>query len=502
MPIIEKLNISNKYRHHGRDSYWDGKRHKIALSLFGPFVILQLLFLGLMSYMYGTAYRSSERVHHMKVLAIDYDNGIIGQSLHAAYQQLESPEMLGFEWRSPEEFQEIDDLKEHVRSGKYWAGIYAFQGASQRLEAAVADNTTAQTYDPTQALGYVYNEARYPTAALSDVLANLEEVVAATRIAYNHINGTQAITSIPGDNTASIAAVLNPISATPYNIMPLGAGGKVFYNSVGQVFTILLQFFFLMAFNSITSSWQLHSRLQVWQNARLRAGFSLLYTLVGSLCVAAVIYAFRESTRWSGGQFVCLWMAFWLEMHVLFLVVEVMTTFLQMPWLPMLLVTFIILNVASCVMPFDLSPGFYRWGYALPCHEMYQLEINIMSGGANEHLAIALPVLFAWWVVFLPLAVFALYWRCSRAAAADEEIRAAIEEDRKILKQRSNDVESSAGEGNQVTDEEVERKREELLQAAARNEGDAARGMYGLGFQAPGPLAPDVSRAERGEARP
>ncbi|KAF2717847.1 hypothetical protein K431DRAFT_315419 [Polychaeton citri CBS 116435] len=237
-----------------------------------------------MSYIYGAAYKSSERVHHLNVLAVDYDDGgIVSQSLHAACQGLESPEMLKLHWHSPN--LTVGDLKQQVRSGRYWAGNYVFEGASQRLQAAIVDSVTAQTYNATSALGYIYNEARYTTIAGADVVANLQTIVAATRISYNHINGTQAISSIPHGNTASMAAVLDPIAATVHNIKPLKSGGKVFYNTVRQanfiyyskmrttyhdvsdttvqVFTILLQFFFAMAFSKIIAVWQLPSRLRV-----------------------------------------------------------------------------------------------------------------------------------------------------------------------------------------------------------------------------------------------
>lgn len=463
------------FRQAPRTAYWKGKRHKVFVSIVAPFLVVQCLFLGLQAYIYGSAYGSPSKVHNLRTLAVDFDQGIVGRSLRAAYEDLEGVGMLGVEWSTPSAYPNPSAIYQKVYDGAFWAGIYISYEASDRLNAAIVSNDTARSYNASKAIGVIYNQARYPDFADAYVSANLQALVLASRLAYNRLNGTEAIAGIPSQNTASLAAVLNPIEATVENVKPLGNGARVFYNTVGQVFTILLQFFFLMAFNTLLADWHLDSRLPIKHHVGLRIIVSTAYTFVGSLAVAANIYAFRGDTEFSGGQLVLLWMAFWLEMHVLFLVLEIATTFLQMPFLPLFVVTFIIVNVTSSVLPFELSPGFYKWGYALPCHEIYQIEITIMSGGANDSLDVALPVLFAWWIFCLPLAFVALYWRCNRASQADKEVQEAMQ----------------AYTEEQGTAEHAHRQSvgAELLRLATRNAQEAANGTYGLGFPAPGPFS-------------
>lgn len=101
-----------------------------------------------------------------------------------------------------------------------------------------------------------------------------------------------------------------------------------------------------------------------------------------------------------------------------------------MKFLPFFVLTWVILNVTSTIWPFELAPGFYRWGYALPAHEVWQVLIQIWSGGAVDRLYQALPILFTWEIVFLPLAVMALNHRC---AVAEREHRAMEEERRQLI---------------------------------------------------------------------
>jgi len=50
------------------------------------FVMLQILFIGVMAYLYGSIWKSSMRYHRFKILYLDFDGGVVGQALTQAYQ--------------------------------------------------------------------------------------------------------------------------------------------------------------------------------------------------------------------------------------------------------------------------------------------------------------------------------------------------------------------------------------------------------------------------------
>ncbi|EFX06623.1 nitrosoguanidine resistance protein [Grosmannia clavigera kw1407] len=86
----------------------------------------------------------------------------------------------------------------------------------------------------------------------------------------------------------------------------------------------------------------------------------------------------------------------------------------------MALISWIVLNVTSILLPFELAPAFYRVGYIFPAHEVYQALLHIWSHGCNPQLHIALPVLFAWEIAAFVGSIFGVYRRSHYATLADE----------------------------------------------------------------------------------
>jgi hypothetical protein len=133
--------------------------------------------------------------------------------------------------------------------------------------------------------------------------------------------------------------------------------------------------------------------------------------------------------------------------------IDVATGFIPMKFLPFFVLTWVILNVTSTIWPFELAPSFYRWGYALPAHEVWQVLIQIWSGGAVDRLYQALPILFTWEIVFLPLAVVALNFRCK---VAEREHRAAEEERRQLILKAEKGRVDEGDDASSPVDEKVQ----------------------------------------------
>jgi hypothetical protein len=75
----------------------------------------------------------------------------------------------------------------------------------------------------------------------------------------------------------------------------------------------------------------------------------------------------------------------------------------------MALITWIVLNVTSILLPFELSPAFFQVGYIFPAHSVFQVLMDIWSGGCNRQLNYALPVLFSWEILSLALSSIGVY---------------------------------------------------------------------------------------------
>ncbi|CAI7578908.1 unnamed protein product [Penicillium palitans] len=382
---------------------WKEIRPQFLPAVITMFLLLQVLFLANMCYLYATQFRSTTRYHNFNLLYVDYDGGIIGKSVTDAYHQLRGD---GFPTLLPEslvEYPQPEDIRDAVCRGDYWGAIYTTGRGSAGLASALEDGSR-----PPISLTYIWNGVRYPVFSQAAVYSNILKLIETTRSTYYANNGSSVAASADLSNEATLKAFLDPIHAEEINIKGTEQGTRVFYNTVSMVMPILQQFFFMLALNGISSHFDAFTKLSWKANGLIRIITSILYTLTGSLLMTGYIWAFRESWEQQGSRFVLTWITMWLLMHINFLFFDITTAFIPIQFMPFIVLTWVILNVASTISPFELNPGFFRWGYALPSHEAYQVLIQIWSGGCNNRLYRALPIMFSWWVVGVPIAVTAV----------------------------------------------------------------------------------------------
>ncbi|KAJ9649229.1 hypothetical protein H2201_004237 [Coniosporium apollinis] len=401
-------------------SVWNGQRKGFIIAVTSSFLLLQLLFLVDLCYLYGSLYKSNSRTHALNILAVDYDGGIIGQSMLGAYDFLRGPIFPTLEVHTTAQYPSVNSIRTAVCHGDYWAAIYALPGASTRLSAALQGGDAARAYNSSETIQYLWNEARYTTTAESLIKANMETLIAASRVVYSHINGTRALQSMNTSDETAVNILMNPIVASNINIKPTTHGTRVLYNTVSVALSIVQQFFFVMAINGVSSELNLFSKLPPRTNGLIRMGLATVYTFVGSLCWMGYVWAFKEGWEVNGAQFVLSWMAGWLFMYINFLVLDIGAVFIPMHFMPFFVLTWIITNVTSSLGLFETSPGFYRWGYALPAHAVYQVFVQIWSGGCNNQLYRALPILLAWLLATQVGIILATNRRCRIARAVEQ----------------------------------------------------------------------------------
>ena len=392
---------------------WKGMQGRFLLALGSTFLFLEILFLGDISYLYGTEYHQAQRYHALDVLYVDYDQGVVGQSVVGAYGAVKAASFPTVHQQSIEKYPDVGDVREAVCSGDYWGAIYSLPDASSKLASALdKGESTPNT------LAYVWNEARYPVIARSAIYSNLQILVQTTRSMYYKNNASAVLQSANLTNPTTTNTFLDPIKAAEINIQPTTQGARTFYNTVAIILSIIMQFFFMMALNGISSHFDVFTKLSFLANDAIRLCCSVSYTFVTSLSWSGALWAFRENWDVNRNQFAMMWMIMWLFMHINFLFFDILTTFIPPAYLPLGVLTWVIINVSSVVAPFELSPGFYRWGYAVPAHEVFQVITQIWGGGCNNQLYRALPILFVWWVVGIVVVIFSLRYRCNTALKA------------------------------------------------------------------------------------
>ncbi|KAM5349206.1 hypothetical protein ACJ41O_009029 [Fusarium nematophilum] len=399
-------------------------------------LMLQLLVLANMLYLYGTSFNQSSRSKFLKILVVDFDHGDIGAAVLDASRSLQDDYFPAIDVGSASEYLDSQDIRQSVCSADYWAAVFTNSGASDDLHR-VLDDDGNDTYDPSSAITYIYNQARYPVIADSILISSINSIVAASRSVYQEsANGTAALASLNASNSAARAAYLNPIGAAPDLIMPTHQVSRVFYNTVNFVIPPLAQFFFILALNGIGLQMGFLASATLKEVWLFRFLAGKLYSFVSGLVSVGYIWAFREDWNIGAAAFFKTWMLFWFLMDINWQVMETfIASYVPISYTPFFVFTWIITNVASAVFPYEVVPGFYRIGYALPSREAYSILVQIWSGCANE-LHIALPVLFAWWLVGHVTAFFSVRKRClegmqtvpesgSRSGYGSEDLTAA-----------------------------------------------------------------------------
>ncbi|KAI1622181.1 hypothetical protein EDD37DRAFT_509742 [Exophiala viscosa] len=396
--------------------FWRENRKSFLRKIAFIALALQLLFVSNFSYLYGSLWGSNNRAHALKVLSVDLDGGVISQSVKEAYDHLRGPGFPSLLEPAEGIVQSVSEAAEAVRDGTYWAAFVVHANASARLDQALKGGAAAKAYQASEATTYIWNEVRYPPFSDEMFESNFQLLAQTARQTYFRNHGQTALRQLDATDEAAVQVLLNPIGATGRNIMPTDNPTRLLYNTASTVMPILQEFFFLLILNGLSDEMQINSKVPIRITSLFRVAFAVTYTFISSLGMMGYIWAFRESWSVDARQFVLSWMVLWFLHQIHFLVIDTVSAFLPIPALPFFLLTWIILNLTSTVSPLELNPVFYRWGYALPANEAYTALTDIWSNGAVPALYRALPIMGAWWLVGMGMAVYAHIHRCQKAS--------------------------------------------------------------------------------------
>ncbi|OIW22465.1 hypothetical protein CONLIGDRAFT_587357 [Coniochaeta ligniaria NRRL 30616] len=460
------------------------------------FLYLQVLFLGLFCWIMGSLYQQETHTKNLRIAFVDYENqnGAIGAAVRNAYGRLQNVRFPTLEEVPSADYPIPAELKEAVCRIRYWGALYVWPGASARLEQALAGNLSAADYDPSHVLTYIWNEARYSQIVDAAVSGSLQTLSQNARVDYSAANGTGHVTALTTPDAISVFA--NPWTLNNVNLQPTTQGSRAIYNTLVIILLMIQEFFYLGIINALYLNFKIYNRANPWRIIAIRSANSLLYTFIGSLCATGAIWAFKSTWEVDYSQWALTWMALWLFAHLNFLALDVFTIWLPLPFVPMALITWIIWNVSSILLPFELSPGFFKIGYAFPAHEVYQVLTDIWSRGCNPQLRVALPVMVVWEVVAFCLSALGVFRRCHYATLAQEEqealeeqVEADGEEPGKVEKTPTRRTEAEDVEAGSSAEGDTESELSEAMSRAdermRRQESKASRVGYGPAFGLP-----------------
>jgi hypothetical protein len=369
------------------------------------------------SHLFGIFHHQGAYTHRAKVALADFDGGNFGEALRLSAAANNGSYGYPTYVNIDTTHSSIESIKHEVFKGTYWAAIVVQPGATERFNSAV--NGTAADYDMNDVYTYYLLDARYYTLYVSNILST----TVTTASTASGIFSSQFIPPLlaKGDfsnTTAALSALAGPALAVE---LPAASqlfaemDDKAFINTVGAVLPILMQFFFIMAWNGICNSMHLYAGFDLRTHILARLFFSTVWPLFTSLCVTGWTFAFRGLYEMDAKMLFAFWAVTWVFCMINFDVLDIVTGFIPMAFITFFVLTWIIFNVAAALGPVEILHHWYRVNYFFPSLHWYRTIVTILTQGGYNKLCYTLPVLAVWLVLMKCISPLATRSRVRKA---------------------------------------------------------------------------------------
>ncbi|GAV26932.1 hypothetical protein PMKS-000393 [Pichia membranifaciens] len=367
---------------------------------------------------WGSMYKRDGRLINLHFLvAVEEDRAApISQALYLATQH---PELqLSATWDFESNLSEAD-VQKLIHDQKYWAAIYVTESnVSQSLTNAFvsAENIDTRNFvrslyetarDPTTMEGFVSPtvfkfEAYFQDALQTEIYPALIKNLTSEQ--FSRLQNTNVLTSYP---------IIQPTDAIP--VEPVTNGPL----QVGLIYIIIITFFEVM--------WMAQLYGTVAKSAitihyiMFRVVLSQLNYLLISLAFTCLNAAFqiKMDNSWKGG-FGVFWMVSYLTMAAVGGAnqnIGLILFAIHPPLMGFWMLFFVMINISATFAPIPLCPEFYRFTYAMPIKNAYELLKVTLFDTSRKNLGRYFGILVAWIVLnnlLLPVCMAFFSWNMKR----------------------------------------------------------------------------------------
>ncbi|KAK5079123.1 hypothetical protein LTR64_002456 [Lithohypha guttulata] len=424
--------------------FFDKRLHATRIDVAKKYVlttiILMVFILCVLSLYWAVLFRVEENMSALTAIVVDFDGQsapyqnvqpIVGPALTQAARQTRMPTgTIGWEVMNPARFN-FDPIavRQYIYDEHAWVAVIINNNATALLRAAV--QTGNVSYDPLGAAQIVYVQARDETTYANYILPQVQQF----QTMVTTMVGSQWTSQVLGDaslNPATYSTVpqaLSPaIGFSTFNLRPFLPTTATPAVTIGLIYLIILAFFSFGFYLPIYSQFVIpkgHPPMHFWELMLWRLGMVILTYFFLSLAYSLVSLSFQIPfsntfphndvtvanipNAYGKGTFVVYWMLNWTGMAALGLASENVTMLIGQPWTALWLIFWVITNVSTSFYAIPLEPGFFKWGYAWPLHNIVEASRTILFD-THSRIGLNFGVLFAWVginiIVFFPAAVF------------------------------------------------------------------------------------------------
>ncbi|KAJ5667805.1 uncharacterized protein N7477_006375 [Penicillium maclennaniae] len=412
-------------------------RRKVFIQWARTVLILCVFVLWVLSIFWGSQFATEKNFKALKVWVVDFDgqtpynssDTLVGPVVKQVTNEfISSPSLhLGYEIRSPEQFNNDPwAVRQAIYDEHAYAAVIINPNATTLLRSAISNNN--QSYDPTGVIQTIIVSARDESTYYNYILPDLSVFQASI------IMGPGASLRKYESSLRTLQAINPAIGITTIDLRPFAPAVAAPAVSIGLIYLIIIAYFnfpFLMPIHAQFIKSDTHPPLKIphWLIWRMVSNIvayfflSLFYSLVSlafqipfSNEPASEVLSAENANAYGKGSFVVFWMLNWVGMAALGFPCENMAMILGMPWSSFFLIFWVITNVATGFYAIDLSPVFYRWGYAWPLHRIVEALRTILFG-THSRIGLDFGILFIWVVfslAFYPFATFIMRWKMKR----------------------------------------------------------------------------------------
>ncbi|KAJ1018596.1 hypothetical protein NDA16_004878 [Ustilago loliicola] len=398
----------------GQESFWSprlrAQRGAYLKTMGFTTLFIMVTIWSIISIYWGSVWKEIDLSPNLNAWIVNRDSGAVGSAVQEALLAANNGPKPHSTWTviDPARFPTQDQLDYEVTNTlSTWIVVEVAEDATAKLEQARANGDTS--WDPRSLVSVSYATSRNFQVVPSMVLAPATTTLNKALAQLSSQLARQYLSSIAGNATAinnlanapqiiATPIVLNNHDLRPYNV-PVAIAVLV----VGLIYLCILAFIATMA--NFGARQGLQPFLKYRSLVALRMCAPLVWYFFMSLMVSLLNIPFDVPfgrTFSYGAGFMTWWSVTFVGMCVLGFVTECAISLVGPRFIGLALVLWIIVNVSTSNLPIDLSPSFYRYGYAMPFYSIRQIYIKVIFDvGQRIEILKWFGILWAWLAVIL-----------------------------------------------------------------------------------------------------
>ena len=426
----------------------------VMLKLGQSYFKVVLLFLAILSLFWGSIYGRASRFTNLDMLVVSADLEFSSGStlmlplLSNAFGNMLINDTIvanlgGYDFVPIEVFTALaasnnntveQEIARQIHHQKYWVAFYIKPNATELIYSSMVSGNSSliSTGAISQLIEVVYESGRHFSALNQYVtkhIFNTQDIWLkkyVTQEVYNPLLGllpNSSLTNLLSSND-TISILTTKPTFTLLDKRPPSDAAVLGPSELGLIYALVFSFH---QFNfSLEIYAYIRTRLKFRQYLVWRTLASQFNCVVLALVYCLTTLAFQMDINITFGHagFMVYWALMYLFISASGAINEVVATILLAydlkAWMAPWMVVNIVLNISTTFAPFELCPGFYKFGYALPMYNAYEALKVVFFDTWKGNLGRNIGILLAWTVLGQTV-LFGIYqWQKERFAKKRE----------------------------------------------------------------------------------